>query len=264
MLETSARSRRTGCDNGAVAKAAEPPTARRAPRAGGSSPRPSRTKPGAGRGEILEAATREFTNRGYAGATTAGIARRAGLTQPLVHHHFGSKRGLWTAVLEALFRDLETEVSATVSATRDAPRAARLEALLRALARFSGRRPELARIIQTESGGGSEVFEELYDRFLGRWVRFYAREVKDAVLDGAARRLDARLAYFALVGAATALFAEPETARRAFGLDVRREATIERHADTVVDLLLRGFLRADVPGSGARTAPAAGRRSRRR
>ena len=57
-----------------------------------------------------------------------------------------------------------------------------------------------------------------------------------------ARPLDERLAYFAMVGAATALFAEPQAARRAFRLDVSREDTIERYADVVVDLLTEGLL----------------------
>src|SRR5947208_3696369 len=45
----------------------------------------------AGRERILAAAIRSFSEVGYEGTTTAGLARDAGVTQPLVHHHFGSK-----------------------------------------------------------------------------------------------------------------------------------------------------------------------------
>lgn len=196
-----------------------------------------------GRTEILHAATREFADHGYDGATTAGIARRAGVTQPLVHHHFGSKRGLWSAVVAELFRDLEAEFEHTLAALGGAPREERLRAMLRALVRFSGRRPELSRLIRTESSAGGEAFEALYEGWLGRWLRFFAREVGAAVRDGVARPVDERLAYFAMVGAATALFAEPLAAKRAFRLDVARPRTIARYADVVVDLLTEGFLR---------------------
>ena len=99
----------------------------------------SRRAAAPGRTEILHAATREFADHGYDGATTAGIARRAGVTQPLVHHHFGSKRGLWDAVVADLFSDLEAEFERTVAGLGDAPRERRLRALIRAVVRFSGK-----------------------------------------------------------------------------------------------------------------------------
>ena len=45
-----------------------------------------------GRERILAVAIRSFSEQGYEGTTTAGIAREVGVTQPLVHHHFGSRR----------------------------------------------------------------------------------------------------------------------------------------------------------------------------
>ena len=49
--------------------------------------------------EILEAAGREFTNRGYDGATIRGIATAAGVDPALVLHYFGSKEQLFVATL---------------------------------------------------------------------------------------------------------------------------------------------------------------------
>lgn len=203
-----------------------------------------------GRQEILLAATREFADHGYAGASTAGIARRAGVTQPLVYHHFGSKQGLWLAVLEALFGDLEREVVATLEAVRAAGRPERLRALLRALVRFSGRRPELSRLIRTESSAGGAAFDLLYGRWLERWVRFVTAELRAAVREGSARRVDPRLGYFAVVGAATALFAEPVAARRAFGIDAASPRAIARYGALVAEVLLAGLL-ARAPGPAA-------------
>ena len=60
----------------------------------------------AGRDHILRAAIDAVADRGYGGTTTAAVARAAGVTQPLVHHHFGSKEGLYDAVLDALFGPL--------------------------------------------------------------------------------------------------------------------------------------------------------------
>ena len=59
---------------------------------------------------ILRTALQEFAEQGYEGATTASIARKVGVTQPLVHYHFGSKEALWRATVDSIFGDLAKEV----------------------------------------------------------------------------------------------------------------------------------------------------------
>jgi AcrR family transcriptional regulator len=46
----------------------------------------------------MRAARELFAERGYAAATTAGVARRAGVSEGIVFHHFGCKEGLLQAV----------------------------------------------------------------------------------------------------------------------------------------------------------------------
>jgi TetR/AcrR family transcriptional regulator len=47
---------------------------------------------------ILKAAEELFVAHGFAATSTATVARVAGVTKSLIHHHFGSKRELWDAV----------------------------------------------------------------------------------------------------------------------------------------------------------------------
>ncbi|GAB4064667.1 TetR/AcrR family transcriptional regulator [Ancylobacter sonchi] len=55
------------------------------------------------RASILAAATVEFSARGFAGAGIDAIASRSGANRRMIYHYFGSKRGLWLAVLEAAY-----------------------------------------------------------------------------------------------------------------------------------------------------------------
>jgi AcrR family transcriptional regulator len=48
---------------------------------------------------IMAAGTEEFGANGYSGASMAEIARRAGVTKPLLYQYFGSKDGLYLACL---------------------------------------------------------------------------------------------------------------------------------------------------------------------
>jgi AcrR family transcriptional regulator len=55
---------------------------------------------------VLECACGIFSTGSYRGTTTAEIARRAGVTEPVLYRHFASKRELYLAVLEESWRRL--------------------------------------------------------------------------------------------------------------------------------------------------------------
>jgi TetR/AcrR family transcriptional regulator len=50
------------------------------------------------RSAILKAAEELFVESGFAATSMATVAKQAGVTKSLIHHHFGSKRELWDAV----------------------------------------------------------------------------------------------------------------------------------------------------------------------
>jgi TetR/AcrR family transcriptional regulator len=52
-----------------------------------------------GRSAILSAAKTQFAKQGYHGATLSKIAAYAGVSKADIFHHFGSKEGLYLAVL---------------------------------------------------------------------------------------------------------------------------------------------------------------------
>lgn len=52
---------------------------------------------------ILAAASKEFADKGYDGARVDKIVRRSGLNKQTMYHYFGSKEGLFQAVLEQMY-----------------------------------------------------------------------------------------------------------------------------------------------------------------
>ncbi len=61
--------------------------------------RPRDGNPEETRREILRAAAEAFARAGFVGATTRLVAARAGVNVATLHYHFGSKAGLYRAVL---------------------------------------------------------------------------------------------------------------------------------------------------------------------
>lgn len=52
------------------------------------------------REQLLDCAARLFAEQGYARATTAQLAKSAGVTEPIIYRHFKSKRDLFVALIE--------------------------------------------------------------------------------------------------------------------------------------------------------------------
>ncbi|MEU7898714.1 TetR family transcriptional regulator [Nonomuraea sp. NPDC049152] len=62
------------------------------------------------RRDLLVAALAEFAELGYAAATLAGIATRAGVTRGAAYHHFSDKATLYLSAIEELWAEAATPV----------------------------------------------------------------------------------------------------------------------------------------------------------
>src|SRR5258707_15757640 len=64
---------------------------------------------------VLESACRVFAKSSYRGATTAEIAREAGISEPILYRHFGSKRDLYLACLEEAWTTFREEAATAMA-----------------------------------------------------------------------------------------------------------------------------------------------------
>ena len=69
--------------------------------------------------QLLDLAEQLFAERGYGGASMEELARRAGVTKPVVYELFGSKEGLFTACVDRTIERLAADISAAVRAETD-------------------------------------------------------------------------------------------------------------------------------------------------
>lgn len=68
---------------------------------------------------ILDAALRVFVGGSYSGATTAEIAREAGISEPILYRHFASKRELYLACLSAAWASFREALDAKLEELGD-------------------------------------------------------------------------------------------------------------------------------------------------
>ena len=67
------------------------------------------------RAAVLDTACRVFSRSSYRGATTAEIAREAGISEPILYRHFGSKRDLYLACLDEAWSTFRAEATAAMA-----------------------------------------------------------------------------------------------------------------------------------------------------
>ena len=125
---------------------------------------------------ILMAAKRLFAHNGYENTSTVAIAREAGTSESQLMKHFGSKRGLLSAILDHGWNSI-TERVQTVPAS--APPADRLFSVLEALVTELESDSDLRNLMVLETGRvrkdnrdvivsqGFQQFAEVIDRILG-------------------------------------------------------------------------------------------------
>lgn len=140
--------------------------------------RPRDGNPEETRQEILRAAAEAFAACGFVGATTRAVAARAGVNVATLHYHFGSKVGLYRAVLGNASRGTLPVVPAGTSAEMVA-------GLVGGLFEFGARRPTLARLalLDTLAGPGPAEGGEPDER-----VRWFADILRPLLAPSNGRR----------------------------------------------------------------------------
>jgi AcrR family transcriptional regulator len=121
---------------------------------------------------VLETACQAFFKKSYRGATTAEIAREAGITEPILYRHFGSKRDLYLACLDEAWRILREFAEQAVANNPSG--------CLGAIADAYGAKRSKLRLVDLWIQALSEASE---DAVIAKAVRQQIREVHDFFAD---------------------------------------------------------------------------------
>lgn len=103
------------------------------------------------RRQIVAVAGELFAERGYHGASMGELARRVGVSKPVIYDLIGSKEELYRASCEEVTAEASEEIAAAVLAHDDP--GARLHAGAVAAFRFAARHERAAAVLFSEAGG---------------------------------------------------------------------------------------------------------------
>ena len=189
------------------------------------------------REDLLEVAIRTFAANGYEGTSTAAITREIGVTQPLIHHHFGSKEALWKAAMDHLFAEVRARFGHIDEEFVGKPAVEQQRILVRRFVRQCAERPQVAQIVLREATGNSPRFAWLVTNHIAPLMATVTRLVSRLQKEASLPRGSAIHHLFIVMGGAHLIFTAPALFESLAGTPPNTEASIEAHAQALIALL---------------------------
>ena len=198
--------------------------------------------PEATRETVLVAAERLFAERGFANTSLRDISAASGVSHPLIHHHFGSKEGLYQAVKRRL---VESYAERFPHAARAVNRPLNLGSELRRLMSYIGDNPLLLRLCAwTRLEGDRQVWPGEPDIFETIRRRIEVSQRRKLIRED----LDPSYLTIMLLGVVFFWLDNREHFAHRFGAEINDKDYLKQ----VVEILDRGM---NLGGEGATDAP---------
>lgn len=199
------------------------------------------------RERILDASLVEFAKHGYEGATTASVARHIGVTQPLIHYHFGSKESLWRAAVEMAFSQVAGLIDSMEDAVPGEDPRHRIREIVRRIVQFSSEHPEVSRLIIAESAVPGPRLAWMTDKHLRPLIRRLDEVFRAGRDSGVLKPLSLEPLIFVFLGALPHFFDGAPLINLLWGFDPASPEHVRNFSDTLVEVLTSGIVATPPP-----------------
>ena len=154
--------------------------------------------------QILNAAREVFTRKGFAEATTAEIAQRAGVAEGTIYNYFKNKRDLLMSIVGSYAID-----ESFLSLFKQPPghAAVSLESLIENRIRIGFENFDLLPLLLAEIQRSPEFGEQYFEKVLGSGLGLIRQYLKTRMANGTLRIVDADAAARIIVGMLIGLIA---------------------------------------------------------
>jgi AcrR family transcriptional regulator len=190
--------------------------------------------------DILEVATREFAEKGLSGARIDAIAEAMRTSKRMIYYYFGSKEGLYLAVLEEAYRRMRAmEAEAHLD---DLPPEDALRKLVGHTLDYQWGHPEFARLVQGENLhraqylAQSKTIRKLNVPAIEGLRRVLDRGQRDGVFRAAIDPVDLHMSISAL---AVFHVSNRHTFALIFQRDLESPAALIARRDSIIEMIVR-------------------------
>jgi AcrR family transcriptional regulator len=189
---------------------------------------------------ILDVATREFSDKGLSGARIDAIADATRTSKRMIYYYFGSKEGLYIAVLEDAYRrirQIESELH-----LEDLPPEDALRKLVGFTVDYQLANPDFIRLVMTENIhrgeflAQSKTIQKLNVPAIDAVRTVYQRGLEAGVFRSGIDPIDLHMSISAL---SVFNVANRHTFALIFNRDLESPAAIVKRRDSIVEMVVR-------------------------
>ena len=213
-----------------------------------------RRNPEASRERLLKAGVRLFSERGYDGVSVSMLSRATRLNRRMLYHYFGSKEGLYRAVIQHAYEQL---ASLDVELAHLLLPAERLVAqMVRAYYGFLSEHPEIVRLIAWENLCEGKTAKTLdIEAEKTPIIEALQLALERGKREGRFRKdVDEKQLLISCMALSFFYFSNQHTVGQWLGVDLGSQEAIERRVNHVVELLLDGIRAGNGKSRAARSA----------
>ncbi|UCD63919.1 MAG: TetR/AcrR family transcriptional regulator [Candidatus Zixiibacteriota bacterium] len=194
---------------------------------------------GASRDKILQAAAKEFAQRGLAGARVDRIASGAGVNKAMIYYHFSSKEGLYREVIKELIARRATALSGDIAGETDL--AAVLRRALDFHAELLHRKPETVQIYLRELADPKSDTVESVARIIREsgLPDEFTKMLAAGMRSGAYRAVDVRQAVISFITMSIGYYLMSSVFSKVWQF-TDEPAFIEERKKAIIDLFMNG------------------------
>jgi TetR/AcrR family transcriptional regulator len=193
------------------------------------------------REKLLKAAIELFSRHGYEPVSTGQIAAAAGLTQSMVHYHFGKKSKIWKAAIERLMYERGLVFPIGRLDLQDLDPLSRLKVMIRKFLTANAADPHLNRILMHEGMVRSARMRWLARRYMIAGYRLFDQAIEEAVEAGMIRSLPIMNVTNIIVSACTMTSSLSVLMDEVYEVDITREEYLSSFSDSLVEVLFKGL-----------------------
>ena len=148
---------------------------------------------------ILKAATKEFSEAGFAGARVDEIANSAGVNKATIYYHIGDKQALYAQVVHDLFGNAVEQFNRNITAAQSPQD--QLKGFIQTIAGMVDQHPELAAIMLREQASGGKHFPEMVAQDLAQILGILTEILDDGVRSGIFIKTVPLIVHMMIIGA---------------------------------------------------------------
>ncbi len=193
--------------------------------------------------QILQVATDLFANRGYEGATTREIAKRAKVNEAIIFRHFPTKEDLYWAVIEnkcavnagrqimISILDAGTDVRTT------------LVSLAESMLRRREKDPALMRLLLFSALENHRLSQRFFQTYVADYYEILSEYIRGKIATGEFRKLNPQIAARGFLG----MLVYHSLVQDVFGANRFQSFDLREVAENLTNIWLKGML-ADESG----------------